>query len=149
MTDRWTVAPIALDDAIVMRVTVLRADTPTKDARFVEDDWPGAVHLGAFDGDRLVGTSTWIPSAFAAEPGVPAVQLRGMATLTSHQGLGVGAALIGAGVEHARGMGASLVWANARDAALRFYAREGFEVVGDGFITRDTQLPHHVVVRYL
>ncbi len=41
------------------------------------------------------------------------------------------------------------MWANARDTALGFYAAHGFEVVGDGFVTTDTRLPHHRVVRPL
>ena len=41
----------------------------------------------------------------------------------------------------------TIVWANARDAALRFYERHGFAVHGDGFVDATTQLPHHVVVR--
>ena len=77
------------------------------------------------------------------------MQLRGMATLQSHQRRGVGAALISAGIERAMAIGAEVVWANARDAALAFYLREGFSVQGDGFIDATTQLPHHVVVRRL
>jgi hypothetical protein len=42
-----------------------------------------------------------------------------------------------------------VVWANARDRALAFYEREGFVVVGDGFVDATTQLPHHVVVSRL
>ena len=45
--------------------------------------------------------------------------------------------------------GKVLVGATARDRALAFYEREGFEVVGDGFVDATTQLPHHVVVSRL
>ena len=45
--------------------------------------------------------------------------------------------------------GARLMWANARDTALGFYAAHGFEAVGDGFVTTDTCLPHHRVLRHL
>jgi GNAT superfamily N-acetyltransferase len=69
-----------------------------------------------------------------------------MATLQSAQSRGVGASLVAAGLDHARSIGAELVWANARDAALAFYVREGFSVVGDGFVDAATQLPHHVVI---
>jgi hypothetical protein len=41
------------------------------------------------------------------------------------------------------------VWANARDAALGFYLRHGFEIDSDGFIEAVTELPHHVIVRML
>ena len=142
----WNVREISTEQVQPIRLAVLRADTPTKETRFAEDDWPGCVHLGAFDGDRLIAISTWIPREITTQPGVPAVQLRGMATLQSHQSRGVGAALIAAGVEHARSTGATLVWANARDAAMAFYEREGFRIEGEGFVDATTQLPHHVVV---
>ena len=142
----WLVREISTEQVQPIRLAVLRADTPTKETRFAEDDWPGCVHLGAFDDDRLIATSTWIPREITTRPGVPAVQLRGMATLQSHPSRGVGSALIATGLERARAGGAMLVWANARDAAMAFYEREGFRIEGDGFVDATTQLPHHVVV---
>jgi len=142
----WLVREISTEQVQPIRLAVLRADTPTRETRFAEDDWPGCVHLGAFDGDTLIATSTWIPREITTRPGVPAVQLRGMATLQSHQSRGVGSAIIATGLERARAGGAMLVWANARDAAMAFYEREGFRIEGDGFVDATTQLPHHVVV---
>ncbi|MEN9506865.1 MAG: hypothetical protein RI958_2791 [Actinomycetota bacterium] len=147
MTERsWRVTAITTDRTHAIRRAVLRADTPTKEVRFAEDDLPGVVHLGALEDGQLIATSTWIPRESHLRPGVPAVQLRGMATLQSAQSRGVGASLVAAGLDHARSIGAELVWANARDAALAFYVREGFSVVGDGFVDAATQLPHHVVI---
>lgn len=144
----WDVVRITAEETHPVRLSVLRADTPTKEVVFAGDDAPGVVHLGVrLDGD-LVATSTWIPRD-APDGSSPAVQLRGMATAQHLQGTGVGAALIAAGCAHARAIGASVVWANARDRALRFYEREGFEVHGDGFVDEVTQLPHHVVIRRL
>ena len=45
--------------------------------------------------------------------------------------------------------GATVLWCNARDSAQDFYAKLGFAVHGDGFVTHDTGLPHHVMVRDL
>jgi GNAT superfamily N-acetyltransferase len=153
----WRVVAISTEQTHALRRAVLRRGTPTDEVRFVEDEWPGVVHLGVFDGgvfDRgvlvggvLVGTSTWVPRPRPERPSVPAVQLRGMATADSHRGRGVGAALVGAGCAQAWAAGAQLVWANARDAALGFYVAHGFEVVGEGFVDATTQLPHHVVER--
>lgn len=142
----WRVAPLTSEQTHAVRLAVLRVDTPTKEVRFAEDDWPGVFHLGAFDDGRVVATSTWIPRDTPLRPGAAAVQLRGMATLQTHQGLGIGAALVAEGLHRARSTGAEFVWANARDAALRFYLRERFRVEGDGFIDAATQLPHHLVV---
>ena len=155
----WQVVEITSSETHPVRLAVLRADTPTKAVTFAEDDWPGAVHLGVCVDGELVATSTWIPRPMPPDPDpdpdpdgsidAPAVQLRGMATMHHLQGSGIGAALIAAGCACAQINGAAIVWANARDRALAFYEREGFEVVGDGFVDTTTQLPHHVVVRRL
>lgn len=129
-----------------LRLAVLRFDTPTKEVVFPEDTWPGALHLGLRVDGRLVATSSWVPRE---HDGAPAVQLRGMATDRSLQGSGLGGVLLEAGCARHAAAGVLLVWANARDAALAFYLRHGFEAVGDGFIDANTQLPHHRVVRRL
>ena len=139
---------ITAEETHPVRLAVLRADTPTKEVAFAEDHAPGAVHLGVRIDGVLVATSTWIPRD-APDGTSPAVQLRGMATAGHLQGTGIGALLIAAGRDHARSIGAVAVWANARDRALAFYDREGFAVVGEGFVDATTQLPHHVVVSRL
>lgn len=142
----WHPVEINAATTHTVRGTVLRVGTPTTEVTFAEDEWPGAIHLGVFDDEVLVGTSTWIPREMADRPGVAAVQLRGMATLTSHQRRKVGAALLHSGLARAASDGATIVWANARDAALDFYRAHGFEVSGEGFVDEATQLPHHRVV---
>jgi GNAT superfamily N-acetyltransferase len=126
---------------------VLRAGTPSDDPRFEGDDDATTIHLAALIDGEVVAVSTWLrrPWPFAAE--LPAVQLRGMATDAAARGTGVGGLLLETGVERAFAAGADLVWANARDTALRFYRAHGFAVEGEGFRTADTALPHHRVIR--
>lgn len=129
-----------------VRQRVLRADTPSADPRYAQDDLPDTWHLGIRLEDRLVGVSTWAPEPWPASPGEPAVRLRGMAIDRDTQGTGAGAALLRAGIERARADGARLIWASARDSALGFYERAGFEAVGDMFIDEPTGMPHHYIV---
>ena len=140
------VVELTPDETHPLRLAVLRFDTVTKNVVFPEDTWPGAFHLGVRLGHELVGTSSWVPRDHAGRPGV---QLRGMATARHLQGHGLGGLLLHAGCERAAAGGAQLVWARARDAALAFYLRHGFEVEGEGFIDEATQFPHHLVVRPL
>lgn len=143
-----SVVEITTVDTYPLRLAVLRADTVSKVVDFAEDSWPGTVHLGVRDcRGHLVATSTWVPRAFVGAPDEPAVQLRGMATASQLQGRGLGALLVAEGCRRAWALGAEVVWANARDRALAFYQRHGFEVYGDGFVEAVTQLPHHLVVR--
>lgn len=138
-------------DTHALRRSVLRVGVPATDVEFAEDTWLGAQHLGMRWGDELVAVSTWIPRAapddLPIEASTHTVQLRGMATSSNLQGTGLGGALLEEGCRRMASNGCTLVWARARDAALAFYQRHGFEVVGDGFVDANTQLPHHFVVR--
>jgi len=90
------------------------------------------VHFGAFDGERLVG----IVSLYREDrPDGPerGWRLRGMATETDVRGAGFGTALLAACIEHVAASGGGELWCNARLAALGFYRRAGFEVVGEEF----------------
>jgi GNAT superfamily N-acetyltransferase len=81
------------------------------------------------------------------DPNAIAVQLRGMAVAVNKQSSGLGKILIDAGVAHAKSHSAIYIWAKARDAAMNFYLRNEFVVVGESFTEGVTQLPHHLVVR--
>ena len=145
-----TVVDVDAADTHALRRFVLRRGTPTDEVNFVTDRQPGTRHLAIRDADGdLIATSTWFESTAPTAPEARAVQLRAMAVHDDHQGRGLGAILIAAGAAHATAIGAEMLWANARDSALGFYERQGFEAVGDGFLTADTRIPHHVVVRRL
>ncbi len=57
-------------------------------------------------------------------------QLRAMATLPAARGLGVGLMLLAAAEQQAQRLKHRGLWANARETALGFYQRAGYEVVG-------------------
>lgn len=130
-----------------LRRRVLRGGRADSDVVFAEDKVPSGFHLGAFDGaGRLVGVGSFSPEPTPYRPGAVAWRLRGMAVDESVQGQGVGTALLEEAVRRVRAAGATVLWANGRDTALGFYERHGWVVHGDGFVTGDVDLPHHVVV---
>lgn len=144
------VEEVAVEDIYAVRTAVLRTGTPTTNVDWSGDRDPATRHLAIRDdiGD-VIAISTWTERPLPEIPDAAGVQLRGMAVAEDHQRRGLGAALIEAGVADASQRGASLVWANARDSALDFYRANGFAVVGEGFVTGDTRLPHHRIVRHL
>jgi GNAT superfamily N-acetyltransferase len=151
MSSGHRVVELTTAETYPLRLAVLRADTTSKAVAFAEDDWPGVVHLGLHDGNEIVGISTWVPRPHnglhdGLHHDAPAIQLRGMATAAHLQGQGVGGTLLEAGVDRAFST-VGVVWARARDAAMPFYLRHGFEIVGDGFIDELTAKPHHLIVR--
>lgn len=125
-----------------LRRRVLRDGDTEAEVAWADDENATTWHLGAFDDDRLVGVATWI----GRDDGV---QLRGMAVDPDAARSGIGSALLGHGLDACRSRGYDRVWANARVTALGFYARAGFDVVGEEFATSDTGLPHRRIERAL
>jgi thiamine transport system ATP-binding protein len=143
-----SIVELAPEDTHDLRRRVLREGRADAPVTFDGDGEEGTTQLGARDASgTLVGVSTWLWRPCPVEPGGRDRQLRGMAVEPSRQGGGVGAALLVAGVEEAARLGATAIWANARDSALGFYTRHGFEVLGDGFVDETTGLAHHRVRR--
>lgn len=132
-----------------LRLSVLRADVPTKVVTFDGDDLPTTFHLGLRVGGEIVAVSSWMQVRYPDRPNQPAYQLRGMASATRRQRSGLGGALLTAGLRRCSEFEATLVWARARDTAVNFYERNGFEVVGPGYIDLNTGLPHHDIIRIL
>jgi GNAT superfamily N-acetyltransferase len=142
-----TIVEVTTEIVRPVRMRVLRAGTPSDDPTFDGDDDPTTLHLAAVVDGEVVAVSTWLQRPWPFAPERAAVQLRGMATDASVRGTGVGGLLLEEGVRRAFDAGAELVWANARDSALRFYRAHGFAVEGEGFHTTDTKLPHHRIIR--
>ena len=146
MTTQVTIERVPVTEVLDLRMAVLRDGTPSTNPRYPEDDDVDSVHLAARLAGTVIATSTWLPRPWADQPTAPATQLRGMAVAKAHQGSGVGGILLQSGIERARGEGSLLVWARARDTAIRFYEKHGFTVVGDQFIDEATGVGHHLVV---
>lgn len=108
--------------------------------------------IGAFTAAGMcVGAATFLPESPGDDRptplGVDALRphalwrLRGMATAPDQRSSGIGAAVLAAGLAEVGGRGGLWVWCNARTAALAFYRRNGFEVLGEEFLTA-TGIPH-------
>ena len=130
-----------------LRHRILRPGQTYEETLYPGDDLGDTVHLGAFDGDRLVGiASLYREDRSGGPPG--GWRLRGMATDADVRGAGFGAALLGASVLHAESAGGAELWCNARMPAVGFYRRAGFAVVSEEFEVPGIG-PHVVMVRTL
>jgi GNAT superfamily N-acetyltransferase len=128
-----------------LRHAVLRPGLSPTSSVYEQD--LAAVHIGAWDGDDIVGCAAVFADPWPGPPPVPdAWRLRGMAVDPTRQGQGIGGLVLAAAIEAARDAGAPLLWANGRSRALPFYLRHGWGVVGEEFVTPDTGLPHYRIV---
>jgi predicted GNAT family N-acyltransferase len=138
---------VTRDEIVMVRHEVLRPGLPVETALYPEDDIPGAFHLAARGaGDRVIACATFFPEDLG---GRPAWRLRGMATLETHRGTGVGGRVLEAGIDEVVRRGGTLVWCNGRSAAGDFYRRHGFTEVSDEFMAGPHLVPHFLFARTL
>ncbi len=125
------------DEAVLLdlRARVLRPGQPPERSRFIGDDDPNSVHLGAFVAGRCVGVASLLPEA--------GLRLRGMAVEADARGTGIGTALLTRVHQIAEERGQDL-WCNARKAAVGFYQKHGWTIEGDEFSIPDIG-PHYVM----
>ncbi len=122
------IRPADLVEVRELRHLLLRPHQRPEELVYEGDDAPEALHLGAFEGELLVGIAsiTREPPPGAGDPA--AWRVRGMATVPERRGWGIGGELLEACIDHARSHGASIVWCNGRLPARSFYELHGFAV---------------------
>jgi GNAT superfamily N-acetyltransferase len=108
------------------------------------DDVPSAVHIGVTDVDgAVVGTCFVFPEPCPWRPDeLPSWHLRQMASAPDRRGQGIGALVLAGAVDYVRSRRARLLWCNARETAVGFYARYGFVGHGELFLDTEHPVPH-------
>jgi len=99
------------------------------------EDRPGTIPIAVFDGSRLVSACLIFPESCRWQPGRPAWRLRSMATEPEARGIGAGTAVLVGAVELTRSNGGELLWCEARESAVGFYLRNGWQLWGERFQT--------------
>ena len=136
-----TVRAVSASEVRPLRHAVLRTGRPLSAGNFSGDDEPTTRHFGAYQDGALLGVASVYRAELPEQPGVPAIQLRGMAVAPDLRGSGIGQQLIQACVDFTRDNGVGLLWCNARLTALEFYRKLGFEIIGGEFEIPDVG-PH-------
>lgn len=140
------VEEVGVEHTHELRRRVLRAGVPDANVVFTEDSRLEAFHLAVRDDSAVVGVASFLESECPHRPGRRSWRLRGMAVEPALQGQGIGRFLLAHAVGRLRDDGIEVLWARGRDTALGFYEREGWVVVGDGYVPDETGLLHHDVV---
>jgi|SRR6185312_1505480 len=94
----------------------------------------GEIHIGAFNGSKLVGCLALRPMAKST------IKMRQVAVDESAQGMGIGRKLVAACEAKARDLGFTTIELSARDTAIPFYLKLNYEAVGDPFT--EVTIPH-------
>ncbi len=114
-------------------------DTPEKPIWVIED------------GEKLVAYIKLCPNSLPCDPPLPdAIEISKLYALPDYQNLGLGKRLMDAAIDHARAQGASdmvlSVFSENFDGH-RFYARHGFEKIGDYEFPVGQQLDKEWIMR--
>lgn len=144
----WTVRELVAEETYALRRAVSADGQDLPSVRHELDGTPGAWHIGAVDAmGRVVAISSLYPVTCPLRPKIqPAVQLQFMAVDPTVQRRGIGGAVMAEIIRRLKATEAVLLWANARDNALPFYQRFGFQAVEwSGFTPPQTGRPHHVI----
>lgn len=120
------VKEVAAIETYAVRHTVLRPGRPKETCIFEGDDLDTTFHLGAFFKEEMVGVVTMMK--YDNE-----YQLRGMAVIEGFQKKGIGELLIKEAEARVLHKPIQQIWMNARQAAVRFYTRLGYEITGEPF----------------
>lgn len=142
----FTIKKISVEETYGIRLEVLRKgiDLPYK---FQGDTEATTFHVGAFEGDELVGVATFMKSSHEFFKGAQ-YQLRGMATLASVRGKGAGKLIVEYAEAQLKMVKTEILWCNARVEATAFYEKLGFKTRGELF-TVEKVGPHYVMHKEL
>jgi len=122
------VKEITTDETLNIRQRILRPTLQVQDCIFPGDYQSSTHHFGAFINTELVGVVSLFLQACDKIPQQGGRQIRAMATMPEHRGLGVGLQLIQAAEDFSINHQVPFLWANARVTAKEFYRKAGYQV---------------------
>lgn len=144
----YSIKQITSKDTFAVRLPVLRPGKPVESCVFDGDDLSTTVHFGIYQDENLAG----VISIFKADTDLLTqnnqFQIRGMAVLDSHQKRGLGDRLVKAAEDYIISQNGTAIWFNAREVAVGFYNKMGYEIIGTPFTIGDIGV-HHVMYRLL
>lgn len=140
MMHGFTVVPIEFatpeyDESVALRFKVLRKPLGLEYApEQLAAEWSD-IHLAAFDREgKIVGILLLTPLDGQE------MKMRQVAVAPDLQGKGVGALLVAVSEETAKSLGFNKITLHAREAAVPFYLRLGYQTQGDRFV--EVTIPH-------
>jgi GNAT superfamily N-acetyltransferase len=95
------------------------------------DQREDAIHLGTWDGDRLVSIGSLFKMKSPKLENQNQYRLRAMATHPDYRGKNAGKVLIEKACEILKEKGAEVLWCDAREAAIGFYSALGFQLLDE------------------
>ena len=116
-----------------VRHPVLRNGKALESCHFEGDEHETTKHFGYFENNELVAVASLFESAIRSFHERHQFQIRGMAVLASWQKKGIGEKLMLHIETELRSGKPIFLWFNARESAVGFYRKLGYETLGNPF----------------
>ena len=139
---------IKAKDTWPIRHLVLRPHQALEDCDYPNDRNPDSFHLGAYEGDQLIGIGSFYKEKHEALNGWIQWRLRGMATHPDFRDRHIGSKLLEFAMDQLKAKRSDLLWCNARESAGGFYMKQGFVTKGEPFSIEGIG-QHYVMYRML
>ena len=127
------VKKITVADTYSVRQEVLRKGKPIETCHFDGDYLDTTNHFGIFNNEDLIGVVSVYKTNTILFSEKTQFQIRGMAVLENFQGKGFGEQLLKVAEDFCWEEKAAVIWFNAREKAVSFYRKSGYETIGDAF----------------
>lgn len=128
-----TVQKVSLKSVYPIRHLVLRKEKPIESCYFVDDEKKSTLHFGVILEDKIVGVGSLFEQKNELINSKKQFQIRGMAILEEHHDKGFGTLLLHEIEAVCSAKKATTIWFNAREKAVVFYKKLGYEVTGKPF----------------
>ena len=122
------IVEIKWQDTIAVRHQVLWPDKAPEFCRVEGDEQ--ALHFAVLENQEIICVASLYVNENSA-------RLRKFATLDAFQGKGIGSTMIDHLINNLKKQGIHYLWFDARESALGFYQRFGFETTGELFYKSD------------
>ncbi|GAA3766214.1 GNAT family N-acetyltransferase [Flavobacterium ginsengiterrae] len=124
-------------ETYIVRQPVLRKGKPIESCIFEGDDLATTHHFGLYNNEDLIGIISLFKQTNTIFAEKNQAQIRGMAILENNQKKGYGEALVRHCENYCKEQNTELIWFNARTAAVGFYKRMDYQILGEPFDIKD------------
>ena len=142
------VKKISSAEVLSLRHLILKPHLTIDQCVLQEDELETTFHTGIFYFEKLVSVATFMRQSHPHFKARLPFRLRGMATAEKHQRQGFGAMAIRNGIVCLEQMNCDFLWFNAREKAIGFYEKFGFQIFGPVFDIQGIG-PHKVMYKAL
>lgn len=136
------------DDLLNLRSKILRNNLDPNLCRFPGDKEINSFHVGAFNGDTLIGGVSVMKNECKKKELPNCFQLRGLFVDKEFQHNGIGKTIVNFVENRLRDSGVNYLWMNARESAVLFYLKLNYSNSKISYVINEIGL-HYLMYKKL